>query len=224
MNSEHVRTDLSTNFDVINRNLQDKNIGGQVVFCNFDEYDGAHISLWMNSEALENSSRSIENYVGRQGTFEVVRYDICKHKTTILLNIKGKCPVANDIREIAKIRRKSCYSQHMTVGKFKNLDVPEEITKTQYGYKKILAEEYLKINILTNVKVDLINEHMEQWALKFHKKDKLIFITVNLEEKYQYIMDFDANSSDDRNKLNQLINTMWQICRTMMSESCSWKS
>ena len=73
MNSEHVRTDLSTNFDVINRNLQDKNIGGHVVFCNFDEYDGAHISLWMNSEALKNSSRSIENYVGRQGTFEVVR-------------------------------------------------------------------------------------------------------------------------------------------------------
>ena len=124
--------------------------------------------------------------------------------------------MANEIREKAKIRKKSCYSQHMTVGKFKNLDVPEEITKTQYGYKKMLAEEYLKINILTNVKVDLINEHLEQWALKFHKKNKLIFITVNLEEKYQYIMDFDANSSDDRNKLNQLINTMWQICQTMM--------
>ena len=106
--------------------------------------------------------------------------------------------MANEIREKAKIRKKSCYSQHMTVGKFKNLNVPEEITKTQYGYKKMLAEEYLKINILTKVKVDLINEHLDQWALEFHTKNKLIFITVNLEEKYQYIMDYDANSSIHR--------------------------
>ena len=77
MNSEQVRTDLSTNLDVINKNLQDKNIGGHVVFCNFDEYDGAHISLWMNSEALKNSSRSIENYRVSQRTFPTLFLDYC---------------------------------------------------------------------------------------------------------------------------------------------------
>ena len=57
--------------------------------------------------------------------------------------MKGKCPVAKNKREIAKISKRNCYEQHMTLGKFKNLNVPEVITKIYFGYEKMLAEEFL---------------------------------------------------------------------------------
>ena len=44
---------------------------------------------------------------------------------------------------------------------------------------------------------------------------KKTFIHVNLEEKFQYFVELDANSSDENKRANLLINTMWQICGTM---------
>ena len=216
MSAKHVKTKLSTSLDIINRNLQDKRIGGYVRFCEFEGHDGPHISLWMSKEALENSSKSIENYIGKQGTFEVIEYDITKNNNTILLIVKGKCPVAKNTRAIAKITKRNCYEQHMTVGKFKKLNVPEVITKIHFGYEKMLAEEFLKINILTTVKVELMNEHLEHWELEFDRKNKKIIICVNLEERNQYIVKFETNCNEKKMKLNLLINTMWVICETML--------
>ena len=99
VSSKHVKTKLSTSLNIKNRNLQDKSIGGHVRFCEFEGHDGPHISFWISKEALKNLSKSIENYIGKQGTFEIIEYDTTKNDTTILLTVKGKCPVAKNTRE-----------------------------------------------------------------------------------------------------------------------------
>ena len=40
-----------------------------------------------------------------------------------------------------------------------------DVIKIQFGYKKIVDEEFLKISLLTNVKVQLMNENLEKWML-----------------------------------------------------------
>ena len=115
--------------------MKDKIISGKLTFCEFENYDGPHISLWMGSEEMENSSRSIEMFVGRRGNFEAKEFDIFKHNSTILLVVKGKCPLANETRTAAELKRKRNYNQHMTVGIFKNLELPRDVIKIQFNIR-----------------------------------------------------------------------------------------
>ena len=47
----------------------------------------------------------------------------------------GKCPLAIEARPAAKIQRRQNYNQHMTVGIFKNLDLPRDVIKIQFNIR-----------------------------------------------------------------------------------------
>ena len=73
----------------------------------------------MDSEVKEKSTSSIENFVGREGTFETQEFEIFKQRKTILLVAMGVCPLALDTISGAKLQRRWSYNQHMTVGIFR---------------------------------------------------------------------------------------------------------
>ena len=47
------------------------------------------------------------------------------------------------------------------------IQASRDVIKIQFGYKKIVGEKFLKINLLTNVKGQLMNENLEKWMLMF---------------------------------------------------------
>ena len=60
MEIENVKNKLSPCLETISKNMKEKNISGKLTFCEFEKHDGPHISLWMDSEETENSTKSIE--------------------------------------------------------------------------------------------------------------------------------------------------------------------
>ena len=45
MNTQTVKTSLSSNLEDINRNMKAKNVAGKVEFCKFDNHDGKILFL-----------------------------------------------------------------------------------------------------------------------------------------------------------------------------------
>ena len=89
----------------------------------------------------------------------------------------------------------------MTIGRFRNLHLPQEVLKNQNGYKKILAEEFLDIQLLTKVEANLIGGNLENWKLIFTSERGKIYIFLNLPKSDQKLDKFEATSDFDRNKL-----------------------
>ena len=102
VNERKVTHDLASSFILINENLWKKKIRGQIIFCEFENHDGkqttntniqkflfsslgAHISLWMDSEQLEDSALSISSFAWEVGEFYLRQFRIKKNGTTILL-------------------------------------------------------------------------------------------------------------------------------------------
>ena len=70
------------------------------------------------------------------------------------------------------------------------IQASRDVIKIQFGYKKIVGEKFLKINLLTNVKGQLMNENLEKWMLMFQHIlkvfSKLYFCLHRVFEKSPY--------------------------------------
>ena len=127
----------------------------------------------------------------------------------------GQCEVASKARLSANIARKSDYNQHMTIGLFKGLKLPKEVLNNQTGYKKILAEEYLDINLLTRVEAHLIGGNLLKWELIFSSERGKTHIFLSLSQGEQKIENFRSTSKIDSEKLDVLLTSLWDNCYTV---------
>ena len=78
--------------------------------------------------------KSIQNFVGGEGTFVVQEFEIFKQRNTIVAIVK--CPIAIETRSAAKLQSRQNYNQEMTVGIFKNLDLPRDVKKCSLVTRK----------------------------------------------------------------------------------------
>ena len=127
----------------------------------------------------------------------------------------GSCDVASETSLSANIKKKRSYNQHMTIGLFRGLKLPNVVLKNQNGYKKKIAEEYLDINLLTKVEAQLIDGNLEKWVLKFASETGNNYIFLNLVKSEQSVLDFESTSDVDREKLRILVKLLWDNCYTI---------
>ena len=73
--------------------------------CFYVKFSGAHVSLWMKSEALDGSTSSIAEDVGRQGSFEVTHFHVQKSKSAFLLTANGKYTAPEHIFKIVYCKK-----------------------------------------------------------------------------------------------------------------------
>ena len=103
----------------------------------------------------------------------------------------------------------------MTIGLFRDLNLPHEVLKDQKGYKKNLAEEFLNVQLLTKVEVNLIEGNLEKWKLIFNSERGKNYIFLNLARSQQKIEKFESTSDVDRDKLDLLLELLWDYCYTV---------
>jgi hypothetical protein len=89
MNTSIVKQDFTPTLRKIQENMQAKNIHGDLVFVEFVNHDGAHISLWMKPEGTSDSIESIIQNIGEWGEFFVQSYGFKKNDRSILFAAKG---------------------------------------------------------------------------------------------------------------------------------------
>ena len=65
--------------------------------------------------------------------------------------LEGVCKVATTTRNSASIESKPSYTQHSTVGILLGSNLPNPVIQPQFGHKKLLAEEFLDVSLLTNI-------------------------------------------------------------------------
>ena len=63
MNMSILKHDYAPTLTQIQENMQAKIIHGDLVFVEFVNHDGAHISLWMKNEATSDSIKSIKKNI-----------------------------------------------------------------------------------------------------------------------------------------------------------------
>ena len=78
-----------------------------------------------------------------------------------------------------------------------------------------MGEDFLRISLFTNVKVELIDENIQHWILTFCKYGGKIEIYVNVEEEKEYICKIGTKLSKQKMKLIVLVEELWQSCKTM---------
>ena len=69
------------------------------------KFSGVHVSLWMKLEALDESTSSIAEDVGRQGSFEVTHFHVQKSKSAFLLTANGKYTAPEQIFKIVYCKK-----------------------------------------------------------------------------------------------------------------------
>ena len=74
--------------------------------------------------------------------------------------------------------RKSCvYKPHLTFGLLRNTELPEPIIrKARTKWHKLLAEDYLSVNYLTeHATVELINDDLQLWEIIQETEDYVVY-------------------------------------------------
>ena len=81
--------------------------------------------------------------------------------------------------------------------------------------KKNLAEEFLNVQLLTKVEAHLIEGNLEKWKLIFNSERGKNDIFLNLARSEQKIEEFKSTSDVDREKLDLLLELLWDYCYTV---------
>ena len=103
----------------------------------------------------------------------------------------------------------------MTIGVFRDLNLPHEVLKYQKGYKKKLAEDFLNVQLLTKVEAHLIEGNLEKWKLIFNNEGGKNDIFLNLAISEQKVEKYKSTSDVDRDKLDLLLELLWDYCYTV---------
>ena len=103
----------------------------------------------------------------------------------------------------------------MTIGLFRDLNLPHEVLKDQKGYNKNLAEEFLNVQLLTKVEAHLIDGNLEKWKLIFNSEGGKNDIFLNLAISEQKVEKYKSTSDVDRDKLDLLLELLWDHCYTV---------
>ena len=123
--------------------------------------------------------------------------------------------MAEDTRNSAAIEEKPTYTQHSTVGILLRSNLPYPVTEPQYGYKKLLAEEYLDVCLLTKVHAELVDDNLEEWILKFKCNSQETTIHLKLSDGNEHVTYFNSHSFEQLKKLKELIDIAWCNCDTI---------
>ena len=113
------------------------------------------------------------------------------------------------------MKRKTNYSEHMTIGIIKGLTFPNSVLQSQLGYKKKVAEEFVEVNLLSNAEAYLINGKLESWLVQFSIERSENIICLNAEENNEFVKSFESNSIEQFKKLNILVDLVWNNCDTI---------
>ena len=113
------------------------------------------------------------------------------------------------------MKRKTNYSEHMTIGIIKGLTFPNSVLQYQLGYKKKVAEEFVEVNLLSNAEAYLINGKLESWLVQFSIERSENIICLNAEENNEFVKSFESNSIEQFKKLNILVDLVWNNCDTI---------
>ena len=63
-------------------------------------------------------------------------------------------------------RSKPSYPQHSTVGILYGSNLPNPVIQPRFAHKKLLAEEFLDVSLLTNIQAELVNDNRDQIPAK----------------------------------------------------------
>ena len=115
----------------------------------------------------------------------------------------------------ATLKRKTNYSEHMSIGIIKGLTFPNSVMQSQLSYKKKIAEEFVEVNLLSKAKAYHINGKLEKWLVQFLIERSLNIIGLNAEENNEFVKSFESNSSEQYKKLNIWVDLVWNNCNTI---------
>ena len=101
--------------------------------------------------------------------------------------LEGVCKVATTTRSSASIESKPSYKQHSTVGILLGSNLPKPVIRPQFGYKELLAEEFLDVSLRTNIHAELLNDNLEEWILTFECSSQETIIHLELSKGTEYL-------------------------------------
>ena len=123
--------------------------------------------------------------------------------------------MAEETRNSAAIAANPSYSQHSTVGILLRTNLPYTVVEPQNGHKKLIAEEFLDVHLLTNVHAELVDGNLEEWILKFGCNSQETIIHLKLSEGNEHVRYFNSRSFEQLKKLKGLIDIAWWNCDTI---------
>ena len=113
--------------------------------------------------------------------------------------LTGCCLVAERCRNAALIRKSCVYKPHLTFGLLRNTELPEPIIrKARTKWNKLLAEDYLSVNHLTeHATVELINDNLQLWDIIQETEDYVIYLRVKFLKHERRILAQDIWTNND---------------------------
>ena len=102
--------------------------------------------------------------------------------------------MATTTRNSSSIESKPSYTLHSTVGILHGSYLPNPVIRPQFGHKKLLAEEFLDVSLLTNIHAELVNDNHEEWILTFEcsSQETIIHFELSKGNEYQHRLRRDS--------------------------------
>ena len=122
---------------------------------------------------------------------------------------QGKCPVAEEARTLARIKRLPTYRQHATIGLLKNSAFPPAVIKSyNEKWKQSLADDFITCSALTNstVSVQLEEDELTLWKITLSCSDGNCNVILKFTKVEMKIVSSKAMFDGLKMKLHDFLN------------------